>query len=377
MEEWKTYRLGELVNILDSQRIPLSSSQRASKRGKIPYWGAQGIIDYIDDFIFDGRYLLIAEDGENLNSRKQPIANFASGKFWVNNHAHIVESNGKCDIDYIYYWLNLSDLSAYITGSAQPKLNQYNLSVIELKLPSIEKQKIVSRVLKSLDDKIELNRKINDNLEESAQELFNYYLFHNRQNMGDYKSGVLTDIATYTNGLAMQKYPPVSSEHSMPVLKIKELGQGYCDDNSDKCSTAIRSNCIVNNGDVIFSWSGTLMVKIWCGERCGLNQHLFKVTSDIYPKWFNYFWTKHHLKRFIRVAQDKAVTMGHIKRCELETSEVIIPNTPMLRLIDSKISPILNQMINLQVENNRLESIRDSLLPKLMSGELKINDLTE
>ena len=172
MSEWKTYRLGEIVELLDYKRIPLSSSQRLRRKGIYPYYGAQGIIDYIDGYIFDGEYLLIAEDGENLKSKKQNIAQIAKGKYWVNNHAHILKSNGLCNLKYLCYTLNHIDISGYITGSAQPKLNQSNLLSILLTLPSIEKQNRIATFISSLDDKIELNRRINANLEEQAQALF-------------------------------------------------------------------------------------------------------------------------------------------------------------------------------------------------------------
>ena len=164
MEEWKSYRLGDVLNVLDYKRIPLSSKEREKRKGVYPYYGAQGIIDYIDDFIFNGEYLLIAEDGENLKSQKQNIAQIAKGKYWVNNHAHIVESNGMCDIRYICYLLNSMDLSGYITGSAQPKLNQANLLAIELSLPSLSTQIRISDCLSRFDDKIALNNRINHNL---------------------------------------------------------------------------------------------------------------------------------------------------------------------------------------------------------------------
>ena len=165
MEEWKSYRLGDVINVLDYKRVPLSSKERESRKGIYPYYGAQGIIDYIDDYIFDGEYLLIAEDGENLKSQKQNIAQIARGKYWVNNHAHIVESNGKSDIRFICYLLNRMDLSGYITGSAQPKLNQANLLTIEVCLPDLTSQIRIAKLLSSFDDKIALNNRINHNLE--------------------------------------------------------------------------------------------------------------------------------------------------------------------------------------------------------------------
>lgn len=164
MRALRKYKLGEVINVLDSKRIPLSSKERETRRGQYPYYGAQGIIDYIDDFLFDGTYLLIAEDGENVKSQKEDIARIATGKYWVNNHAHIVESNGQCDLRYLCYLLNSTDISGYITGSAQPKLNQANLLSIEIELPSLEEQKQIADILSSFDNKIDLNNRINHNL---------------------------------------------------------------------------------------------------------------------------------------------------------------------------------------------------------------------
>lgn len=375
MEEWKEYRLGEVVNILDYKRIPLSSAERKTREGRFPYYGAQGIIDYIDDYIFDGTYLLIAEDGENLKSKKQDIAQLAHGKYWVNNHAHIVESNGICDIRYLCYILNNIDLSGYITGSAQPKLNQANLSAISIILPSLNLQEQIADFISMFDNKIELNRRINDNLEQQAQALFNYYFIDTPELLGEFSVGSLADAANYVNGLAMQKYRPINGEKGLPVLKIKELGQGRIDSSSDFCSNEIDSYYKVYDGDVIFSWSGTLMVKIWCGGKCGLNQHLFKVSSKTTPKWFYYFWTKHHLDNFIRIAKDKAVTMGHIKRGELEKAEVLFPNNSVMKKLDTLMAPFLDQIIEKECEIRKLALLRDTLLPKLISGELVINDI--
>ena len=219
------------------------------------------------------------------------------------------------------------------------------------------------------------NKRRNGNLEQQAQALFNHYFIERPDLLGKYKIGNLTEIANYLNGLAMQKFRPQMKENGIPVLKIKELGQGYTDASSDICSENIADEYKVHNGDVIFSWSGTLMVKIWCGGLCGLNQHLFKVTSEIYPKWFYYFWTKHHLNKFIRIAQDKAVTMGHIKRSDLEASEILIPQMDILAKLDAIINPLFSQIIEMKCENRNLTTIRDILLPRLMSGKLKIDDL--
>ena len=162
--EFKEYRFDEVTINFDKKRIPLSSAQREKMQGKYRYYGAQGVIDHIDDFIFDGTYLLIAEDGENLKSKKQDIAQVVDGQFWVNNHAHVIQGNELCDTRYLCYLLNNMDLSGYVTGSAQPKLSQANLNAITLVLPSIAIQKKIVECIYIFDKKLGVNNAINDNL---------------------------------------------------------------------------------------------------------------------------------------------------------------------------------------------------------------------
>lgn len=190
-----------------------------------------------------------------------------------------------------------------------------------------------------------------------------------------WKEGSLIDIADYLNGLAMQKFRPSGDENELPVLKIKELRQGYCDANSELCSPNVKQEYIIHDGDVIFSWSGSLLVDFWCGGECGLNQHLFKVTSKKYDKWFYYAWTLYHLDRFIAVAADKATTMGHIKREELSKAEILIPDSDSYKRIGEVLGPLYDMIISNRVENRKLAALRDELLPKLMSGEIDVSEV--
>lgn len=201
--------------------------------------------------------------------------------------------------------------------------------------------------------------RLNDNLDALLTNIFKKYMI----NDGFEKSN-LTQIANYKNGLAMQKYRPNSNEESLPVLKIKELNQGNTDDSSDRCSANLDNSVIVNTGDIIFSWSGTLLVKNWTGDKAGLNQHLFKVTSNKYPAWFIYEWTKYHLLRFQAIAAGKATTMGHIKRSDLKSSLVYIPSQVFLAKMDSQLAPIYSQRLNLIKENQQLSKLKQTLLKK-------------
>ena len=160
----RCYSLEEITINFDKDRKPLSAQQRKNMQGEYRYFGAQNVIDYVNDFLFEGEYLLIAEDGENLKSNKQNIAQIVSGRFWLNNHAHIVKTNELCNIRYLMYWLNSTDISGYITGSAQPKLSQTNLNAIRINLPDRIVQDKIVNILYCFDKKIDMNKRINRNL---------------------------------------------------------------------------------------------------------------------------------------------------------------------------------------------------------------------
>ena len=286
--------------------------------GDIPVAGSNGIIGFHNVSTPISPCITIGRSG-NVGTP------YIYDKCWAHNTVLYIDDYKGNDPKYLYYLLKTLPLASFGGGSAVPTLNRNHIHPLEVVFcKDIELQKKIAGILSMIDDKIEINNQINDNLEQQAQNIFNHYFIDNPIELGSYSEGVLTDIAVYLNGLAMQKFRPEGSDFGLPVLKIKELGQRSCDNNSDRCSSLIKEEYIVNDGDVIFSWSGTLLVDLWCGGKCGLNQHLFKVTSDTYPKWFYYFWTKHHLDNFIRVAKDKAVTMGHIKRTELEKANVLL-----------------------------------------------------
>ena len=361
------------------------------------------LVDFNNDF--KGPFVYIDEHAYNFLSK----SSLSGGEIIISNVGANVGTIFKCpnlpykmslapnaitiklkgDNDFYYYWfkskIGQANIQALVTGSAQPKFNKTNFRSMYIPVPPLATQRRIASILSSLDRKIELNNKINADLEEMAQAIFkNWFVDFEPFKDGKFvdselgmipegwKVGTLTEIASYMNGLAMQKYPPENIEDSLPVLKIKELGQGFCGTDSDRCSCNIKDECKIHNGDVIFSWSGTLLVDVWCGGDCGLNQHLFKVTSNDYPKWFYYYWTKYHLQEFIHIAKDKAVTMGHIKRGHLEEALVAIPDNDSMEKAHELFEPILSKMISLRLENSRLSLFRNTLLPRLMSGELEV-----
>lgn len=396
--EWKEVRLGDICTRVCSGGTP-KSTNLSYYGGEIPWLNTKEI-----DFnrIYSTEKT-ITDSGLNNSSAKWIVPNTVTvamygataGKSCIvkvpmtTNQAccNLTINDEVADYEFVYYSLknDYTTLASLANGGAQQNLNAQIIKDYVLKMPSLADQRRIASILSSLDRKIELNNKINADLEEMAQAIFkNWFVDFEPFKDGKFvdselgkipegwKVGRLTEIASYMNGLAMQKFPPENNEDSLPVLKIKELGQGFCGTDSDRCSCNIKDECKIHNGDVIFSWSGTLLVDVWCGGDCGLNQHLFKVTSKDYPKWFYYYWTKHHLQEFIHIAKDKAVTMGHIKRGHLEEALVAIPDNDSMERAHELFEPILSKMISLRLENSRLSLLRDTLLPRLMSGELEV-----
>lgn len=157
----------------------------------------------------------------------------------------------------------------------------------------------------------------------------------------------------------------------MPVIKIAELRRGVTGF-SDRASVNIPPDYIVKDGDILFSWSGSLEVCIWCGGKGALNQHLFKVTSECYPKWFYYQWIKEYLPQFRLIASGKATTMGHIQRHHLKEALVVVPPDKALQSMNQTMGPVLAKIETNNIESRRLAQIRDTLLPKLLSGEIRV-----
>ena len=408
MEEWKEYKLGDVCTMIPGFafkskdfgigkdiaikikdiRPPFVETKEADNVDKSNYNQKK-----LSKFVVHKGEFLLAMTGATIGKIGKYICEEPA---YVNQRVLKFEDAGLILYDYLYYYLSTHVFQSFITNhidsqSAQPNISSTTIGKYPIKVPSIKVQKQIASILSSLDDKIEVNRKINENLEQQAQALFkSWFVDFEPFKDGEFVESELgmipkgwrveslSSIADYINGLAMQKYRPEEVEKGLPVLKIKELGQGSVDENSELCSPSlIGEKYIINDGDIIFSWSGTLMVKVWCGGKCGLNQHLFVVVPKDYQKWFVYQWTKYHLDNFIRIAKDKAVTMGHIKRGELDKAKVIIPDSDNLTRIDALMDPIFNQIISNEIESRRLATLRDTLLPKLMSGELKVNDIKE
>ena len=390
--EWHEVPLRELVGYISKGIAPSYAeeasestirvlNQKCNRNFRISY-GDSRLHDTRKKKVPPERYvkpddILINSTGAGTAGRIAQIEDVPSATT-IDGHMILIRSNGKVTQKFLGYALKAHQwevLQLDEGSTGQTELNRDRLlDEIMINYPvSLDEQNAIVGTLESIDRKLIVNEQLNDNLYAQAKAIFDNHFINIDAIPAGWRKGNLLDIANYLNGLAMQKFRPQGNEIGLPVLKIKELRQGSCDDSSELCSLRIKPEYIIHDGDVIFSWSGSLLVDIWCGGTCGLNQHLFKVTSDIYDKWFYYLWTAHHLARFIAIAADKATTMGHIKREELAKAEVLIPCEEDYTSLTSIMQPIFELIISNRIEARKLAALRDELLPKLMSGEIDVS----
>ena len=381
----ETYKLSDLCEILDSKRKPLSALQRAKKQGIYPYYGAQGIIDHLDDYLLDGEYLLVAEDGANLETRNQPIANIAKGKIWVNNHAHVLGSNGKCPLNLLGFILNNMNISPYVTGCAQPKLNQENLRNIEIELPSHIDS--IASILSSLDRKIELNNKINADLEEMAQAIFkNWFVDFEPFKDGNFvdselgmipegwKVGRLTDVIKLMPGGTPKTSEPLYWDNgTIPFFSPKDVNGVYCFATEKHITEAGLNKCSSNlyPKDTIFITCRGTVGKV-CLVACdmAMNQSNYAIKAiDGYSQYYVFFLVKSVVERLIK--KSNGAVFSAITSKDFD-EEILIPSQNAVEDFTNVIDGFFRRIFTIGTENSRLSTLRDTLLPRLMSGELEV-----
>lgn len=395
METQKVH-LKELLENHDKLRKPLSSMQREYFKGEYPYYGAQGVIDYVAEYRCDGEYLLIAEDGENLSSRKEPIAQIAKGKFWVNNHAHIVKNNSKSDLRYICYLLNNSDITGYVTGAAQPKLSQANLNKIVVKVPSLEVQHRIASILSAYDSLIENNTKRIRLLEKMAEKLYKEWFVRFRfpgyekaeMENGLPKGWKVERLGEWGISLDTGKRPKggidISLKDGYPSLGaecIKELA--FFDYSS---VSLIPKNFYEsmkrgkNTGDDILLYKDgayigkvTMFMDKYPYEHYAINEHVFFVAPKN-VEYKNYLYFTLHQNEFFVLMQNlnRNAAQPGLSRGDVERVQMTIPTSEVVKQFNQVVKPMLKIMFNLAKQNTLLARRRDLLLPRLMSGKLEV-----
>ena len=404
--------LKECVEILDSKRIPLSSSERKRLNKKYPYYGAQGIIDYVENYIFAGEYILIAEDGNNLKSLQQNIATWVEGKFWVNNHAHILGKKKGYNLRYIYYLLSILDLRGYITGSAQPKLNQENLASIQLQLPNINRQNKVAQILSCIDNKIEINNKINSELEAMEKVIYNYWFlqfeFPNEQGRPYKSSGgkmvwneelkreipvgwkVKKIGETFSSSRGISYNSKNLGEKGVPMINLASFkpGGGYKiegikkftgDYDEDKCLKAY-DLVICNTQQTAIDYSKDIIGNAFLipdiFESDIVSSHhvtTIKVKNENIKYYLCSLFNTKHFHRYIAGFTNGTNILGLLFN-GVENYKSEIPDEKTLERYSIFCRDIEKRKSQIIKENQELTSLRDFLLPLLMNGQVSFEE---
>lgn len=366
--EWEARPLGDVIDIFDSQRVPLNSGERHERQGPYPYYGAQGVIDHVDDFLFNGRYILVAEDGENLNSKKLPLALIAEGKFWVNNHAHIIRGKeGVVDDIFLHACLNWVDIKPFITGAAQPKLSQGNLRLIEIPVPNLITQRRIAGILSAYDELIANNQRRIAVLEQMARALYREWFVYFRAPGGVMNEGdevpegwTIELIESLVKRISVGKrfdQRTVSETGAVPVLDQGKTGViGYHDE-------VPGVNASPANPVIVFA-------NHTCYQR--LIHFPFSAIQNVLPivtkpeRDHNIYWL--HWTIMGRVAFNDY--KGHWP--ELIAKEVAVPPKGLCQRFGQMVAPMHLHILNLERATENLRRTRDLLLPRLMSGRVEV-----
>ncbi|WP_163372732.1 restriction endonuclease subunit S [Endozoicomonas acroporae] len=416
MSNWRSEKLGNLV---------------ASGGGKIhtgPFGSQLHASDYVDEGIpcvmpanmkgnrvdltdiafiseHDAKRLskYIVQEGDLVYSRRGDVTQKAlirqkEAGYFCGTGCLLLRPGKHIDPKFLTYYLSTPTIQNWIVsqavGATMPNLNTGILKSVPFSGPEKDVQEKISTVLTAIDYKIELNNRINSELVAMAKTLYDYWFVQfdfPDANGNPYKSSggkmvynavlkreipegwkvlSLWNIASYFNGLAMQKYRPVDDNH-LPVIKIKEMNEGISSD-TEKARPDIPAGAIIDDGDVLFSWSATLDVKLWSQGKGALNQHIFKVTSQNYSKSFYFFELKNYLAHFKMMAERRKTTMGHITQDHLKQAFVSIPEKMLINRMDEKLQPVFQKQLHLHKENQHLTRLKDWLLPMLMNGQVTV-----
>ncbi|TYP78787.1 MULTISPECIES: restriction endonuclease subunit S [Nitrosomonas] len=405
--EWQMHTLGDLTVNHDSKRKPVKEADR--KPGPYPYYGASGIVDYVDDYLIDGNYLLIAEDGENLRTRQTPITFMARGKSWVNNHAHIVTGNEKTDTLFLMYALQATDISGYLTGAVMPKLTQGNLNKIQISCPSLDEQRAIAHILGTLDDKIELNRRMNETQEAIARAIFKSWfvdfdpvrakasgepsesicrrlgltpdllaLFPDRfqdSELGEiperWQIGTFGDVAEHPR----RGIQPTEIAPTTPYIALEHMPRRCIALSDWDMADGLESNKFqFKKGEILFGKLRPYFHKVGVAPIDGVCSTDIVVVAPKAEGWFGFVLGHISSDAFVEHtnAGSTGTKMPRTNWNDMVRFQIVIPSNIISDTFTSLVRPMVERIIALIYEGRTLAGLRDALLPKLLSGKLRV-----
>ncbi len=391
---WEVKPLKSACKLEDNRRIPIKSEDRAKRKGSFPYYGASGIIDYVDDFIFDRPRILLGEDGENILSRNLPLAFIAIGKYWVNNHAHVINPLDN-NIVYVCSFLESLDYKALSTGSAQPKLNAKTVESINLLLPPIPEQQKIASILSSVDRVIDLTEqeiiKLKDLKKGMMQELLTKGIGHTKfkdspvgripESWEVKKARTLTKLIT--KGTTPTSLGFAFKEEGINFVKVESvIEDGIIDKNKfsfidSDCDNSLKRSRLAEN-DVVITIAGATVGKLALIDSSILpantNQALGIMRSD--PKLIDFSYLYYSLASDrIKGEVDKIKTTGaqpNLSLAQLGDFLITVPKMSEQLEIVKRLSAIDNLTHLKQAKQKRIETIKKGLMQDLLTGKVRV-----
>lgn len=423
---WSLKKISDICEFQNNKRVPLKSLDREKRQGEYPYYGASGIVDYIDNYIFDGKFLLISEDGENLRTRNTPIAFQAQGRFWVNNHAHILAEKEEGILDYLEYYFSILNINPYITGAVQPKLNKANLDAIEIPIPPVNERLLINQILNSLKEKILLNNQINQTLESIAQAIFKSWFIDfepvrakiaakqegkdperaamcaiSGKSEAELKQMAKEDFAELQATAALFPDELVDSElgevpKGWELQQIKDIAK-YCTNKIslkdltlenyistenmlpekkgiEKASSLPKANSVpaFRKGNILVSNIRPYFKKIWLSSFDGghsndvLNFEVLEKETEEYL--YNLIYRDSFFDQMMASSKGSKMPRGDKKA--IMDFQTVTSSVTLRKLYSKKVRKFYSQQNSIEIENQILTSLGDTLLPKLLSGEM-------
>lgn len=369
-EGWEYKKLGEVCNILDSQRKPITKSDRHP--GIIPYYGATGIQDYVADYIFDGRYLLVGEDGAKWG-KDDKTAYIIEGKTWVNNHAHILKLNdGVCDT-FIRYYLNGQDLMPYITGAVVQKLTQAALISIPIPVPPLAEQKRIVAELDLLSSIIEKQKEQLKELDNLAQSIF-YDMFGDPvENEKGWEVKKLEEIVSSNCSISYGIVQPGDGvEDGIPVVRPVDMNGTFVYRSGLKNTTKKISDSykrtILKGNEIFMCVRGTTgLVSLATPELkdCNVTRGITPIEcNDRCNRWFVFFQLKTNAIRQYIASYTKGITLKQINMSDVREIPIILPPLPLQRAFASKIEAIEGQKAKISQSIAETQKLFDYTMDK-------------
>ena len=405
--EWEQRPLNEISENFDTLRIPVKESER--RAGRFPYYGASGIVDYVDSFLFDGDYLLVAEDGENLKSRKTPVAFMARGQFWVNNHAHVLRGNALSETEFLCYALQIADISSFLSGSTMPKLTQGNLARVKVFVPPRIEQRRIVGLLGALDRRISELESTNRTLEAIARTIFKSWFVdfdpvrakaEGREPEGmDAATAALfpndfedSEVGRIPQGWKVGSIFAIANLLSggTPKTDFSQYWGGVIDWASAKDVSQCRDSFLIASerritqrglaesstklipafSTVVVARGATTGRMVILGREMAMNQTCYALASTVGSPFTLYCLVQSFMSKLVHAAHGSVFET--ITTSTFSGTRPLLPPSRLLLSCESVIETLFKRILVNTEMSLALSGIRDTLLPRLISGKLRV-----